>query len=537
MDLLIIVAVFILFSMFLAFVFFIKDNNQYKKSITELKTKILKTEEENNILTETKSELERKINDIESRLSELKKYEGIINLEKYIKQQNEDLEKTRSETEKAIEKMRNDGNEYVARIKKQADSELAQHREFIKQEAASFARKKEEEFTFAKESANKILQNANEEALKIAGSAIDAKNKAELYSKTAEAMKNIIEGYSDRYIKPATGLLDELAEEYSHEQAGEELKKAREFTNSLIKQGLAAECDYVEENRKNTAIDFVLDAFNGKVDSILAKTKNDNYGTLERRINDSYSTVNFNGKAFRNAKITEQYLKARLEELRWACTVQALKEKDKEEQRAIREKIREEEKAARDYERALKEIQKEEETLQKAMAIVKKELESSSEQQKQIYEFKLKELEEKLKEAEEKNQRALSMAQQTKRGHVYIISNIGSFKDNYLKIGMTRRLDPQDRVDELGDASVPFEFDVHAMIYSEDAPGLEKELHRLFAQDQVNKVNPRKEFFNVEISRVKTEIEKLGIKCHWTIASEAREYRESMALKEAKKAA
>ena len=122
------------------------------------------------------------------------------------------------------------------------------------------------------------------------------------------------------------------------------------------------------------------------------------------------------------------------------------------------------------------------------------------------------------------------MAQQTKRGHVYVISNIGSFGEEVFKIGLTRRLEPLDRVKELGDASVPFSFDVHAMIFSEDAPKLEKELHSLFNNRQVNKVNPRKEFFKVPVVEIKKEIEKLGLETHWTMRSEALEYRESLQL-------
>ena len=113
-------------------------------------------------------------------------------------------------------------------------------------------------------------------------------------------------------------------------------------------------------------------------------------------------------------------------------------------------------------------------------------------------------------EAEEKNQRALSMAQQTKRGNVYVISNIGSFGENVYKVGMTRRLEPMDRVRELGDASVPFPFDVHAIIESDDAPALENTLHKALALMQVNKVNPRKEFFRVSLSDIHEIKEKIS---------------------------
>lgn len=99
------------------------------------------------------------------------------------------------------------------------------------------------------------------------------------------------------------------------------------------------------------------------------------------------------------------------------------------------------------------------------------------------------------------------MAQQTKSSYVYIISNFGSFGDGVFKIGMTRRLEPLDRVRELGDASVPFTFDVHALIYSEDAPALEAELHRHFNEHRLNLVNNRKEFFRVDLDELKAKLE------------------------------
>ena len=119
---------------------------------------------------------------------------------------------------------------------------------------------------------------------------------------------------------------------------------------------------------------------------------------------------------------------------------------------------------------------------------------------------KLTELEQALEEALLKGQKALSMAQQTKRGHVYVISNIGSFGENVFKIGMTRRLDPQDRVDELGSASVPFLFDVHAMIFSEDAPAMENMLHQRFNEQRTNLINKRKEFFNISLNEIKNAV-------------------------------
>lgn len=245
--------------------------------------------------------------------------------------------------------------------------------------------------------------------------------------------------------------------------------------------------------------------------------------------------MNHNGRAFRNARLPPEYLQVRLDELRWAAAAYELREKEREEQRIIKERIREEEKAQREYEKAMKEAQKEEELLHKALEKAQREIEKASDEQKARYEEQLRELQEKLKAAEEKNQRALSMAQQTKTGHVYIISNIGSFGEDIYKIGLTRRLEPLDRVKELGDASVPFDFDVHALINTEDAPALERELHKRFVRLQVNKVNPRKEFFRLSLQEIRQELDRMGHQVKWTMTAECREYKETIAIERAMK--
>src|SRR5262249_29843341 len=152
-------------------------------------------------------------------------------------------------------------------------------------------------------------------------------------------------------------LLDEWAEQYGFDQAGEKLRLARERIRITERNRTAATCDYAETFRRELAINFVLDAFNGKVESILARVRHDNYGTLSQETKDVFQLVNFNGKAFRDARISEVFLNARLDELKRAATVQELKLREREEQRAIKEQIREEEKARREYERAIKQAQ------------------------------------------------------------------------------------------------------------------------------------------------------------------------------------
>jgi DNA repair exonuclease SbcCD ATPase subunit len=382
----------------------------------------------------------------------------------------------------------------------------------------------------AERDATRIHRQAEENAQQLAGEAYQALSQKRELENTVQSIKNIIDGYGDRYIVPTHSLLDDLAADFGHLAAGEFLRIARENTRRMVQEGEAASCDYVQNSRSETAIRFVVDAFNGKVDAILSRLKHDNHGTLEQEIRDAFKIVNLNGEAFRNAKILEPYLNSRIEELRWGASVFELKRKEREEQRRIQEQIREEERARREYEKAMQDAAKEEAAIKRAIEKARGEMSQASEKEKAKYEEEMAQLQQRLAEAEAKNQRAISMAQQTRSGNVYIISNIGSFGGDVLKIGMTRRLEPLDRVKELGDASVPFAFDVHAMIRSDDAPSLEKELHGRFEEFRINKVNYRKEFFRIPLLHLREFVAEKNLEATFTMTAEAREFRETQAL-------
>lgn len=479
--------------------------------------------------------------ELENKAAPLWQYEelhnAVVEADKKIKAAQSVAKSTIDEAHLEAAKMINEAHHQAEMTISNAKSEAIA----INQDARDARLKAKERLDSANSKADELISNANDNAVQIianaeirakeiAGSAYEAKEFADTYQAVVKSMKNKIEGYGDEWIVPNRSVLDELAETYEFTDAGKELQKARELTKSLIKTSKAASCEYVEANRRNTAIKFVLDAFNGKVDSTLSKIKHNNYGKLSQEIKDAFELVNFNGSAFRSAKITDIYLQARLNELKWGVAVNEIMLEEKEEQRRIKEQLREEEKARREYEKAIKEAEKEEKAIQQAIDKATKELKLAGEEQRIALEQKLAELQIKYEEAEAKNQRAISMAQQTRSGHVYVISNIGSFGENVYKIGMTRRLEPLDRVRELGDASVPFSFDVHAMIYSDDAPSLENHLHKVFNDKQVNKVNSRKEFFNVGIKDIKSTIQEMRIDAHWTMFAEAKEYRESLSI-------
>lgn len=428
-------------------------------------------------------------------------------------------------------------NAEITEAQKQRDAEI----EKGKEDAMVLRRQGQEEslaiIERAKQTANMIEHQAHQEAKKIAGQAYDVMINESKAKREIQAIENKINGYGDEYLVPGISVLDELAELWEHKEAGRQLKDCRNKTKDMVKNGMAALCDYSEARRQQTAIQFVIDAFNGRVDAILSRVWHDNFGKLRQEILDVFIIVNRNGEAFRNARITDSYLNLRLDELKWAVAVYELKKQDQEEQRQIRDAMKEEERVLKEIEKAKKEAEKESKLLENAMAEAEAKLKDAHDDQRAIYEAELARLRQQLQEAEEKGQRAISLAEQTKRGHVYVISNIGSFGESIYKIGLTRRLEPLDRVRELGDASVPFSFDVHAMIYSEDAPTPEDTLHKRFSDQRLNRINLRKEFFSVrleEIRKATEEIRKdtgeLGVETLWTMRAEAAEYRESLAL-------
>lgn len=318
----------------------------------------------------------------------------------------------------------------------------------------------------------------------------------------------------------------------------EEQNKIIQIQKEMIDADTAALCNVnwtVEgsEAKGRSAIKvykkLMLRAFNGESDVLISKVKWNNVNQMKERMQKLFDSVNRLGKGFQ-VYVNNQYLDLKQKELILEYEYQSKRQQEKEEMRAIQEELREEEKAKREYEQAQREAEKEEALYQKALDKVRKEYEDSIGENHDKLKVQIEQLELELRKAQEKKERALSMAQQTKRGHVYIISNIGSFGENVYKIGMTRRIEPLDRVRELGDASVPFKFDLHAMIYSEEAPNLESELHKAFTNKKVNMLNYRKEFFNVTLDEIEQKVKEIGIAAEFSKLPEAMEYRETLAI-------
>jgi hypothetical protein len=348
----------------------------------------------------------------------------------------------------------------------------------------------------------------------------------------AEAIRNQIEGYGNRHLIPVASLIDDLAEATDYEEAGKKLKWARSTTRRLIRDGWAVVCDSLDDPTSQQLIDLVLSAFQTTAENVIADVQNANFGQSAQRIRDAFNLVNYYGQACRNTRITDALLNTRLDELKWAAICRDLLRQEREQQKRLREEAREEERARREAAEAVERAAKEQALIELAIRKAKEQADHASAEQRERYEEEMLELQQRLKEAEERNQRAKSMAEQTRRGHVYVISNVGSFGDGVYKIGLTRRLDPMDRIWELSDASVPFDFDVHAIIPADDAPALEHELHNRLVLSRVNKVNHRKEFFRANLSEVRETLTGMGVHVQWTMAAAAAEHRETQAIEQ-----
>ena len=318
----------------------------------------------------------------------------------------------------------------------------------------------------------------------------------------------------------------------------------RDQQEAMVKAGVAAVCasnwsinNSAAEGKKVTTkiLKLMLRAFNGECDSLIGRVKHDNLASFIDRIDKAYASINKLGAGF-SCSIATEYHGLKIKELMMVREYQQQVQEEREEQRQIREEMREEERRAAELEKLRKEADDDERRYSTLLGRAQEEAKNAEGARRQRLLDHIAELEGKLVEAHAKAERAKSQAQLTKAGHVYVLSNIGSFGDRVFKVGMTRRLDPQERVVELGDASVPFAFDVHAMIYTEDAPKLERALHTIFHDRRVNRVNLRKEFFQATIDEIEESVRKHHGEFRLTKMAEAIEYRRTLGLLEEAKA-
>jgi seryl-tRNA synthetase len=264
----------------------------------------------------------------------------------------------------------------------------------------------------------------------------------------------------------------------------------------------------------------MLRAFNAEADNQVRSMKPHKIDSAIDRLQKVAETIERLGRTMQ-IRISDAYLRLRVKELELTSDFVQKEAEEKEAERVERERLREEKKAQQELERERARLEKEKKHYENALnALIAKGDDAGASRLK----TELEQIDRAMKDVDYR-------AANIRAGYVYVISNIGSFGESVVKIGMTRRLDPLDRIRELSDASVPFNFDVHALFFSKDAVGIESALHERFSPSRINKVNPRREFFQATPAQVKLHLAELaGELLQFQDIAEAIEYRQCLAM-------
>ena len=380
----------------------------------------------------------------------------------------------------------------------------------------------------------KRKKEVKKEEVKIADIKNDYSGKKKIYDSLVDEIRSL----TDDLEMMEYGIYQPHFDFDTSEEYKEKIKSIKSEQKDLIRSKKAMIVDRkwtVDGSRakgrtmENRAIRLSLRALNGEADSLMSKVRWNNFSSCENRLNKSGEMIDKLNLS-NSIRISQKYMDLKYKELHAIHEYNEKKYEEKEEIRRIRADEREEKKVVMEAEKARKEAEKKQKLFEEALAKAREELGLLSEDEMEEKNKQIEELEQKLQNALEDKERAISQAQLTKTGHVYIISNIGSFGENVYKIGLTRRLEPEIRVRELGDASVPFHFDIHAMIFSEDAPSLERKLHEVFHSKRVNLVNTRKEFFKVTLEEIEEAVKRISPDAEFYSTAESKDYKQTLAL-------
>ncbi len=331
-----------------------------------------------------------------------------------------------------------------------------------------------------------------------------------------ENKKAQIVSFDDEILAQEFGLYKPRFNFTNVEQYKEKLKEIRDGEKQVVKR--------INEQAKNSKwtvngsnaqgqkmvsdiCRLLMTAFNGACDDIIRRVKFSNIEKSVESIDKQADKISKYGRVI-GISIPAEYISLKKSEAYVSYEYAKFKEEEKERLREQREREREEKKLAKEIAEKRKKLEKERKQYQQELTSVYERLKDAEGETKEALEAKKAELEEKLTDNEKAKEDVDYREANQRAGYVYVISNIGSFGDDVFKIGMTRRLDPYERIRELGDASVPFKFDVHAMIFTDDAPGLESALHKEFEDRKLNLVNQRREFFKCSLEEIKSAILK-----------------------------
>ncbi|MCI2889344.1 DUF4041 domain-containing protein [Staphylococcus hominis] len=452
-------------------------------------------------------DLDRKLNDMNNEVNQWKQQiNDLDSANKVLTEEKQQIEhEFKDESQGLNGKLQKELND-VYSIKKQLKLQEKELQNTIKEEKNKLQDYKYKELTAVNEKKREIMDMIAD--LKLECKDIAAKNE-KLHDEIRLKKEKILEldsNIKDRILN--SDLKDIFVNHFEENITSKELKDKLSMLSldekDMVKNDEAINYSGYDEKKSyiNSQIKQILRAFNTECDYLFSSLNARNYENYHNKIVRSFEILNRIYKVDK-VEITREYLQIKLEKLN-LINERAIKiEQEKELQREIKEQMKEEEKVRRELEQQEKKIEKEERQFGNEIKSLFKRLEKTKNDiEKELYADKIRELEEKVKQLEEDKKDVENRKLNTRAGYVYVISNIGSFGEGIYKIGLTRRLEPYDRVKELGDASVPFEFDVHAMIFSDDAPTLENTLHRHFRDRELNKVNHRKEFFRVDIDEI-----------------------------------
>jgi hypothetical protein len=465
----------------------------------------------------------------------------------------------------------NDKESLIQSIKRETELSLENERDNIMSRANEDA---EELVAKANQDAELIVKDANESLQAVVEKTTEYKEDIEGLSEEYEKLVkevNKYKGQARKYKSEVTGLknfdtrfprtinftnvenqIEELNAEISeeallgtvirlhlHSDNSKELRKLARATNKEIQGVLSKYEDRYTTKGNKTIYNLMIIGLQAEMQLLLFQLKYNKIDESIQSVKDiitKYLAICGSGNQSILPTITKFLTEIEplyIELIKIEYKYYVYREQEKEEQKLIKEQMKQEAQEKKQLAEERKKLEKEEKKFQVEMDRNKKLLAEETDNDKiQQLEERLKELEGQMNNIDEKKEEIASLTL-GKAGYVYIISNLGSFGETVFKIGMTRRMVPQDRVDELGSASVPFKFDIHAMIFSDDAVGLEQRLHSELSEQRVNKINYRKEFFKADIENIKVLVEEIDPTVEFVTTMLAEEYKQTIAIEDA----
>lgn len=493
-------------------------------------------------LANLKNELEQKKKDIEEANLDvelvIKKKEIIESDIKKLTQLLDDKEKTMQnirdilteDNEKEKNKIIQEAKDTAERLKKDSEDELV-----LLLSSLDSNRKTNQEAEEELESLIKEVNRYMNQARKFKSEIVGLRNFKNRYEYTdLQSIQNQI--YESAEFMNKDGLLDTIIKLPLHSDNSRELRKLANSVRKEINNLLDSYKNRYTTKGNRAIYQLMIIGLQAEMQLLLFKLtyqKLDDTKKLVKEIIEKYLIIAGEGNQSILGTLTRfisaiEPLYLELVDIEYKYYIK--RQQEKEEQQAIKDQMKQEKEERKALEEERKKLEREESKYKTEMERNTELLMTETDEIKVLQlQQRLDELQKQLEDVEVKKEEVTSLAM-GKAGYVYIISNLGSFGENTFKIGMTRRLDPQQRVDELGSASVPFRFDVHALIFSDNAVGLESSLHKHLSDSRVNKVNFRKEFFKTDIDSLETLVEDIDSTAEFTKTMYAEEYQQTLAI-------